>query len=134
MRGKRLVYLDNAATSQKPRSVIDSLSHYYQYYNANVHRGVHTLSDEATDGYEQARTKVARFIKAKSSRGVVFVRGATEGLNLVAHSWARKRLQPRRRDPDQPDGAPQQPDPLAVGRPKRPARSCVSSISTPMGR
>lgn len=94
VRGKRLVYLDNAATSQKPQVVIDSLSHYYQYYNANVHRGVHTLSDEATDGFEQARTKVARFIKAKSSRGIVFVRGATEGLNLVAHSWARKRLQP----------------------------------------
>ncbi len=94
VRGKRLVYLDNAATSQKPRVVIDSLSRYYEYYNANVHRGVHTLSDEATDGYEQARTKVARFIKARSSRGVVFVRGATEGLNLVAHSWARKRLKP----------------------------------------
>ena len=94
VRGKKLVYLDNAATSQKPQVVIDSLTHYYQYYNANVHRGVHTLSDEATDGFEQARTKVARFIRAKSSRGVVFVRGATEGLNLVASSWARKRLKP----------------------------------------
>ena len=94
VRGKRLIYLDNAATSQKPQVVIDSVSHYYEYYNANVHRGVHTLSDEATDGYEQARTKVARFIRAKSSRGVVFVRGATEGLNLVAHSWARARLKP----------------------------------------
>ncbi len=94
VRGKRLVYLDNAATSQKPQVVIDSLSNYYQHFNANVHRGVHTLSDEATDGYEQARTKAARFIKAKSSRGVVFVRGATEGLNLVAHSWARSRLKP----------------------------------------
>jgi cysteine desulfurase / selenocysteine lyase len=94
VRGKRLVYLDNAATSQKPQVVIDSLTHYYQHYNANVHRGVHTLSDEATDGYERARAKVARFIKARSSRGVVFVRGTTEGLNLVAHSWARSRLKP----------------------------------------
>ncbi|HEX9017051.1 MAG TPA: SufS family cysteine desulfurase, partial [Chloroflexota bacterium] len=94
VRGKPLVYLDNAATSQKPRSVIDAISGFYTDHNANVHRGVHTLSDEATDGFEQARTKVARFIKAPGSRGVVFVRGATEGLNLVAHSWGRKWLKP----------------------------------------
>lgn len=94
IRGKKLVYLDNAATSQKPRAVIEALSHYYEHYNANVHRGVHTMSDEATDGYEQARTKVARFIKAKSFRGIVFVRGTTEALNLVASSWGRNRLKP----------------------------------------
>ena len=94
VRGKPLVYLDNAATSQKPQVVIDALTHYYENYNANVHRGIHTLSDEATDAYEQARLKVARFIKARSPRGVVFVRNATEAINLVAMAWARKRLKP----------------------------------------
>lgn len=94
VRGKPLVYLDNAATSQKPRAVLDALTRYYETVNSNVHRGVHTLADEATDAFEQARTKAARFIKAPSSRGVVFVRGATEGLNLIAHAWARKNLRP----------------------------------------
>ncbi len=94
VRGKPLVYLDNAATSQKPRVVIDAITHYYESYNSNVHRGIHTLSDEATDAYEQARMKVARFIKAKSPRGVVFVRNATEAINLVAMAWARKKLKP----------------------------------------
>ncbi|MHB8993187.1 MAG: cysteine desulfurase [Chloroflexota bacterium] len=92
IRGKPLVYLDSAATSQKPRVVIDALVRYYEQYNANVHRGVHSLSDEATDAYEQARMKVARFIKARSPRGVVFVRNATEAINLVAQAWARKKL------------------------------------------
>jgi len=94
VRGKPLVYLDNAATSQKPRAVIDAVARYYESYNANVHRGIHTLSDEATDAYEQARIKVARFIKARSARGIVFVRNATEAINLVAMAWARKRLKP----------------------------------------
>ena len=94
VRGKKLVYLDNAATSQKPQAVIDAISDYYRNYNANVHRGIHTLSDEATDAYEQARLKVARFIKAKSPRGVVFVRSTTEALNLVADAWARRELKP----------------------------------------
>ncbi len=92
--GKRLVYLDNAATSQKPRSVIDALSRYYEEYNSNVHRGIHTLSEEATDAYEQARLKVARFIKAPSTRGIVFVRNTTEAINLVAQAWGRKNLKP----------------------------------------
>ncbi|HEX2923294.1 MAG TPA: cysteine desulfurase [Chloroflexota bacterium] len=92
--GKKLVYLDNAATSQKPRSVIDALNSYYERYNSNVHRGIHTLSEEATDAYEQSRLKVARFIKAPSTRGIVFVRNTTEGINLVAQAWARKRLKP----------------------------------------
>lgn len=92
VRGKKLVYLDSAATSQKPQVVIDTLTRYYQQSNANVHRGVHTLSDEATDAYEQARLKVSRFIKSPSSRSVVFVRNSTEAINLVAQSWARKRL------------------------------------------
>ncbi len=92
IRGKPLVYLDSAATSQKPRAVIDALTHYYESYNANVHRGVHSLSDEATEGYEQARLKVSRFIKAPSTRGVVFVRSTTEAINLVAQAWGRKSL------------------------------------------
>jgi len=92
--GKKLVYLDNAATSQKPRSVIDAITRYYEEYNSNVHRGIHTLSEEATDGFEQARLKVARFIKAPSTRGVIFVRNTTEAINLVAQAWARKRLKP----------------------------------------
>jgi cysteine desulfurase/selenocysteine lyase len=92
--GKPLVYLDNAATSQKPRAVIDALVDYYERYNSNVHRGVHTLSMEATDRYEEARTKVARFINAPSPETVVWTRNTTEAINLVSHSWARATLQP----------------------------------------
>lgn len=90
--GKRLVYLDSAATSQKPRSVIDALSRYYNEYNSNVHRGVHTLGSLATDAYENARIKVAQFIHAKSEMQIVFTRGTTESLNMVAHGYARARL------------------------------------------
>jgi cysteine desulfurase/selenocysteine lyase len=90
--GKRLAYLDNAATSQKPRSVIEAEARYYQEYNANVHRGVHALSQEATDAYEGAREKVRRFLNAASAKEIVFVRGCTEGINLVAQSWGRGQL------------------------------------------
>jgi cysteine desulfurase/selenocysteine lyase len=90
--GKRLIYLDNAATSQKPRAVIEALKHYYEHYNANVHRGVHTLAEEATDAYEAARAKVARFINAPDPRSVVFVRNTTEAINLVAYAYARREL------------------------------------------
>ncbi|HUE76257.1 MAG TPA: cysteine desulfurase [Chloroflexota bacterium] len=90
--GRPLVYLDNAATSQKPQAVIDSLVEYYRDYNANVHRGVHLLSDLATDGYEGARAKVARFIKAPEARSVVFTRNTTESINLVAYAWAGHHL------------------------------------------
>ncbi|HXA28595.1 MAG TPA: cysteine desulfurase [Candidatus Angelobacter sp.] len=89
-----LVYLDSAATSQKPVQVLDAIDHYYRQSNANVHRGVHTLGNEATDVFEQARTRVAQFIDAPSPDGVVFVRNTTEGLNLVASSFARELLQP----------------------------------------
>ncbi len=94
VRGKRLVYLDNAATSQKPRAVIEALKHYYEYYNANVHRGVHTLAEEATEAYEGARAKVAKFINAPSPSSVVFVRNTTEAINLVAYAYARRELKP----------------------------------------
>ncbi len=90
--GKPLVYLDNAATSQKPRQVIDALTDYYTNYNANVHRGVHTLSQEATDLYEGARTKVARFINAAEPEEIVWTRNTTESINLVAHTWAKANI------------------------------------------
>ena len=90
--GKPLIYFDNAATSQKPRSVIDALVHYYEFDNANVHRGIHELSNRATAAYEAARVRAAKFINAKSSDEIVFVRGTTEGINLVASSWGTKNL------------------------------------------
>lgn len=89
-----LAYLDNAATTQKPRQVIEALVRFYEQHNANVHRGVHTLSEEASQLYEDAREKVAAFIRAPSARSIVFTRGTTEAINLVAHSWLRPRLQP----------------------------------------
>jgi len=85
--GKPLVYLDNAATTQKPRAVIDAVRQYYERDNANVHRGVHALSERATAGYEAAREKIRILLNAASVREIVFVRGATEGINLVASSW-----------------------------------------------
>jgi cysteine desulfurase / selenocysteine lyase len=92
--GHPLIYLDNAATTQKPRQVIDALVDYYTRINANVHRGVHTLSVEATDAYEASRERVARFIGATDSDEIVFVRNTTEALNLVAVSWGRANLGP----------------------------------------
>ncbi|MCU0569649.1 MAG: SufS family cysteine desulfurase [Oculatellaceae cyanobacterium Prado106] len=91
--GKPLVYLDNAATSQKPKAVLDALLNYYQQDNANVHRGVHTLSSRATDAYEGARDKVAAFINAAHREEIVYTRNATEAINLVAYSWAMSTLQ-----------------------------------------
>jgi len=85
--GKPLVYLDSAASSQKPRAVIDAMSTYYRTYNANVHRGVYELSEEATAAMEKARVKVARFINARQSKQVIFTRNTTESINLVAYSW-----------------------------------------------
>ncbi|HTC94185.1 MAG TPA: cysteine desulfurase [Terriglobales bacterium] len=87
--GKKLVYLDNAATSQKPRAVIDALSRYYEQSNANIHRGVHFLSEHATEEYEAARKKVQAFLNARDSSEIIFVRGATEGINLVAQTFGR---------------------------------------------
>lgn len=92
--GRPLVYLDSAATSQKPRAVTEALVRYYESDNANVHRGVHTLASRATEAYETARIKVASFIGAPSERQIVFTRGTTEGLNMVAFGYARKHLAP----------------------------------------
>jgi cysteine desulfurase/selenocysteine lyase len=89
-----LVYLDNAATSQKPTRVLDALDQYYRRHNANVHRGVHTLSEEATAAYEGARLRIARFIGAPSDKQIIFTRGTTESINLVAQSWGRTNLGP----------------------------------------
>jgi cysteine desulfurase/selenocysteine lyase len=92
--GRPLCYLDNAASSQRPRAVIDAISRYYETSHANVHRGVHTLSQEATDLFEGAREKLRRFVNARSTREIVFVRGTTEAINLVAQSYGRPRLKP----------------------------------------
>ncbi|MDQ4064616.1 MAG: cysteine desulfurase [Actinomycetota bacterium] len=91
--GKSLIYLDSAATSQKPRTVIDRIVQFYENENANVHRGVYELSERATDAYEGAREAAARFIGARSSRSIVFTRGTTESINLVRYTWARANLQ-----------------------------------------
>jgi cysteine desulfurase / selenocysteine lyase len=90
--GRPLVWLDNAATTQKPRAVIDRLTYYYEHENSNVHRAAHTLSARATDAYEGARDKVRRFLNAPSPQEIVFARGATEAINLVAQSWGRRNV------------------------------------------
>ena len=90
VRGQPLIYFDNAASSQKPRAVIDAISRYYERDNANVHRGLHELSSRATDAFEGARAKVARYLGAASADEIVFTRGTTEGINLVAQAWGAK--------------------------------------------
>jgi len=92
VRGKRLVYLDSAASSQKPQAVLEAMNRYYETTHANVHRGVYAIAEEATRLFEEARTKAARFINAPSSRGLVFTKNVTEGMNLVAQSWGRANL------------------------------------------
>ena len=92
LKGKPLVYFDNAATSQKPQVVIDALVHYYSYYNANIHRGIHTLAEEATAAYEATRITVQQFINAASHQEIIFTRGTTESINLVAYAWGRAKV------------------------------------------
>ena len=94
VRGKLLVYLDSAATTQKPRAVLDALARYYAHGNANIHRGVYVLSEEATAAYDAARAKVQRFVNAAASREIVFTRNSTEGINLVAQSFGRRNIGP----------------------------------------
>lgn len=91
--GHPLVYLDSAATSQKPRQVIEAVKSYYEWDNANVHRGVHTLGSRATDAYEGAREKLAKFINARSTKEIIFTRGTTSALNIVASSYGPSVLQ-----------------------------------------
>lgn len=92
VKGKQLVYFDNAATSQKPQSVIDALVNYYTQYNANVHRGIHTLAEEATLAMEKSRDAAQQFINAESREQIIFTRGTTEGINLVAYTWGRQNI------------------------------------------
>ena len=92
--GQPLIYFDNAATSQKPRAVLDALRHYYERDNANVHRGIHELSNRATTAFEAARARAAKFINARSADEIIFTRGTTEGINLVAQAWGSKNLKP----------------------------------------
>ncbi|MGH2375060.1 MAG: aminotransferase class V-fold PLP-dependent enzyme, partial [bacterium] len=94
MNGKPLIYLDSAATSQKPRVVLDALMHYYREYNANVHRGIYRIAEEATARYEESRAKIAAFLGAARPEEVVFTRGTTEAINLVAATWGRARVGP----------------------------------------
>src|SRR5215471_15430301 len=90
--GQPLIYFDNAATTQKPRAVVDTLRHYYENDNANVHRGIHELSNRATSAFEASRTRAARFINARSADEIIFTRGTTEGINLVATAWGSKNI------------------------------------------
>ena len=92
--GHPLVYFDNAATTQKPRAVIDALVRFYEHDNANVHRGIHELSNRATAAYEAARARTARFVNASTPDEIVFTRGTTEGINLVAAAWGNARIKP----------------------------------------
>ena len=92
VKGKSLVYFDNAATAQKPQSVIDAVTSYYSHYNANVHRGIHTLAEEATMAMERTRDSVEKFINAGSREQIIFTRGTTEGINLVAYAWGRQNI------------------------------------------
>jgi cysteine desulfurase/selenocysteine lyase len=90
--GRPLAWLDNAATTQKPQSVIDRLSYFYEHENSNIHRAAHEIAARATDAYEGARDKIADFLNASSSKEIIFVRGTTEAINLVAKSWGKKHI------------------------------------------
>src|SRR5687767_8493970 len=90
--GRPLIYLDSAATSQKPRQVIEAVDTFYRQYNANVHRGIYEIGERATAAYEEARARVARFINAPDFHEVVFTRNATEAINLVSHTWGRMNI------------------------------------------
>src|SRR3712207_4503253 len=92
VKGKPLVYFDNAATTQKPQVVIDALVNYYTEYNANIHRGIHTLAEEATAAFESTRDTVKQFINAESREQVIFTNGTTDGINLVAQTWGRQNV------------------------------------------
>src|ERR1044071_5217048 len=92
VKGRKLVYFDNAATSQKPQAMIDSLVDYYSQYNANIHRGIHTLAEEATAAFEATRDTVQQFINAESREQIIFTGGTTEGINLVAQTWGRQNI------------------------------------------
>ncbi len=132
--GKPLVWLDNAATTQKPQSVIDRLAYFYEHENSNIHRAAHDLAARATDAYEAARQKSARFLNAGSERDIIFVRGATEGINLVAKTWGRQQRQGRRRDRHHLARASRQHRALAAALRRRRRASCASRRSMTRGQ
>ena len=90
---KALVYLDNAATTQKPIQVIDAITDYYKNHNSNIHRAVHALAEESTEAFEATRDKVAKFLNVTNSKEIIFVKGTTEAINLVAYAWGRDNVQ-----------------------------------------
>ena len=90
--GKKLVYLDNAATTQKPNQVIDAISDYYKNHNSNIHRAVHALAEESTEAFEITRDKIAKFLNIQNREEIVFVKGTTEAINLVAYAWGRDNI------------------------------------------
>src|SRR2546423_7997637 len=92
VKGQPLTYFDNAATTQKPQAVIDALVNYYSEYNANIHRGIHTLAEEATAAFEATREVARQYIHAGSREEIIFTRGTTEGINLVAYTWGRQNI------------------------------------------
>src|SRR3712207_2149740 len=92
VKGRPLVYFDNAATTQKPQVVIDALVGYYTGYNANIHRGIHTLAEEATSAFEATRDAIQQFINAESREQIIFTKGTTEGINLVAQTWGKQNI------------------------------------------
>ena len=131
---QRLVFLDSAASSQKPRQVLDAMDHYYETHHANVHRAAYTLAEEATNAMEGARSKVARFIGAARPDEVVFTKNATESINLIARSWGAANLGPGDVDPAQPARAPRQHRPVAAARRRAGASRSVGSRSRDDGQ
>ena len=130
IRGKPLVYLDNAATSQKPQAVINAITRYYERDNANIHRGVHFLSEHATEEHEAARATIQKFLNAADSREIIFVRGATEAINLVAQTYGRAHIGAGDEVLITAHGAPLEHRALAVSLRRERAPSCASRRST----
>ena len=120
--GRPFAYLDSASSTQKPRQVLDAMREFYEHSYANVHRGVYTLAERATAGYEGAREKVRAFVNAPSNREVIFTRSATEALNLVAYAWGLDNLGPGRRRRRHRARAPRELRAVAVHREARPVR------------
>ena len=127
VRGRQLVYLDNAATTQKPRAVIDRLVSYYETENANIHRGVHFLSEKATKAYEDVRQLASQFVGAAEASEIVFLRGTTEAINLVAQGWGRPQLVAGDEIPSETSAS----DPSAATRYRTGANESVKKTESP---
>ncbi len=127
-RGRRLAYLDSAATSLKPRVVAEAMAGYLNRYSANVHRGIYEIGEEATAAYEAARSKIAALHRRRTPREIVMVRNATEAINLVAYAWGRKNIGRADTIVHDRDGAPLQPRPVADADPGEGRRSRVRAL------